>query len=149
MSSNIKFDIFISYCWDNKKEVHELCDSLKNKGLKLWMDKEQMLNGNIDEIMKRGIKESKFFMCCATTSYCKRDNTMLEFNYATAIGKTIIYVTFEKFNSPKDRLDQLDKIALRMAKQLYFKNDNIDGILESFHDLNKVNKYLNKFITAI
>jgi hypothetical protein len=147
MSSNINFDIFVSYSLDNKKEVLELCNSLKNGGLKLWIDEEQIVHEKVNEIKQKGIKESKFFMCCATTAYCKSD-AIKELNYAKSMKKNITYVTFEKFKSEIDMLTELKKILFRVAKQTYFKNDNIDRILESFNKLNKVNKNLNKFITA-
>jgi hypothetical protein len=132
------FDIFVSYCGDNKKEVYKLYDELEKKGYKLWIDKNKMIVGNTDELMKNGIDNSQLFMCCASTSYCASKNCMLEFNYVVNTDKTVIYILFEKFNGHDDRMKKLDKIAFRFAGQKYYKHNDLDGIVKAIEELRKV-----------
>jgi hypothetical protein len=142
MSDNFKFNIFVSYAWLDQTAVHQLCESLEKEKITLWIDKNLMKHGNIDTIMRKGIDESQFFLCCATTSYCLRENTLKEFNYAIAKGKKIIYVLFEKFKDEKETLEKLKEISFNFARQLYFKHDKIEKIVEAFKELNKVTIYL-------
>ena len=135
MNNNFQFDLFVSYSWDNKEEVRELCKSLENIGYKLWLDINQMVHGNIDKIMKKGIDESLLFLCCATTSYCQSENAMKEFNYAVAKKKSIIYVLFEKFSGDNDRLEKLDAISWHFARQLFYKHNDIVSIGRAIEDL--------------
>ncbi len=132
------YDIFVSYCADNKTEVNILYDELEKRDYKLWIDKKKMISGNTDELMKNGIDHSQLFMCCATTSYCASKNCMLEFNYAVNTDKTVIYILFEQFNGHDDRMKKLDKIAFRFAGQKYYKYDNLNGIVKAIEELRKV-----------
>ena len=131
------FQIFVSYCHANKKEVYKLYDELEKRMYKLWIDKNKMIVGNTDELMKNGIDNSQLFMCCATMSYCSSDNCFLEFNYAI-YKKNIIYILFEQFDGYDDTLNKLDKIAFRFAGQKYYKHDDLDGIVKAIEELRKV-----------
>jgi hypothetical protein len=132
------FDIFVSYCSVNKEEVLKLCDELEKREYKLWIDKNQMIFGNTDELMKNGIDNSQLFMCCATTRYGSSDSCFLEFNYAVNKKKNIIYILFEQFNGHDDRMNKLGKIAFRFAGEKYYKNNNLDGIVKAIEELRKV-----------
>ena len=132
------FDLFVSYCGDNKNEVYNLYEELEKRGYKLWIDKNTMIVGNTDELMKNGIDNSQLFVCCATTSYCSSDSCFLEFNYAVNKKKKIIYILFEQFNGHDDRMKKFDKVAFRFAGQKYYKQDNLDGIVKAIEELRKV-----------
>ena len=144
MNSSFNFDLFVSYSWSNKTLVHELCSLLEKKGYKLWLDKNEMKHGNINHLMKKGIDESEIFVCCATTNYCKSENALKEFNYAIARKKLIIYIIFEIFNGEEDRLKKLDEISFEFARQMYYKHDDLDGIVRTVEELKRV-KILIKF----
>ena len=136
ISSN--FDLFMSYCGENKKEVYELYEELTKRGYNIWIDKNQMMVGYVDKLMRNGIDESELFMCCATTRYCKRENCLLEFNYAVNTNKRVIYILFEHFTGNDDRMKRLDAISFRFAGQKYYKNDNVDGIVKAIEELRRV-----------
>ena len=91
--------------------------------------------------MKKGIDESKFFMCCATTSYCKSENALKEFNYAVEKGKEIVYILFENFSNKQDRLEKLDAIAFDFAGKMYYKNKDVDMICKLIEELKHVFNY--------
>lgn len=138
MASNnflFQFDFFVSYSSADKIEVYNLCDLLKRRGFKIWIDKEQMILGNTDELMQQGIDQSQLFLCCATSSYCKSEFCMLEFKYAANIKKKIVYILFERFNGNEDRMEKLHKIAFRFAGEKYYKHEDIDGIVGALKNL--------------
>ena len=138
MASNnnlFQFNLFFSYCGENKNEVYKLYEELKEKGFKIWIDKEEMKSGNVNKLMKKGIDESDVFLCCATTSYCKSDNCMLEWNYAVDIRKKFIYIIFEKFKDKQERIEKLDEISFHLAGQKYFKHEDVEGIVTAIQDL--------------
>jgi hypothetical protein len=144
MSDNFKFNLFVSYAWPDQTAVHQLCESLEKQKIPLWINKNEMKHGIINDLMIKEIDESQFFICCATTSYCMRENTLREFNYAIAKGKKIIYVLFEKFKDEKESVEKLKEISFHFARQPYFKHDDIEKIVEAFIELNKVT--INVFI---
>ena len=142
MANIVNFSIFVSYSWKNKTEVHKLCDLLAKK-YKLWLDKNEMTHGNMNDKMRDGIDESEIFLCCATTDYCRKEgtpskelNTLKEFNYATAKGKEIFYVIFENFKNKQDRLDQLKEISFEFANEMYYKHDQVNSILDALEKMN-------------
>ena len=138
ISSN--FDLFMSYCGKNKKEVHELYEELTKRGYNIWIDKNKMIVGDTDELMKKGIDESELFMCCATTNYCASESCLLEFKYAVHKKKKMIYILFEEFKGHDDRMNKLDAISFRFAGQKYYKHENVDGIVKAIEELRRVIK---------
>jgi hypothetical protein len=133
-----RFHIFLSHSRLNVNDVEKLYNELKKKNYNIWFDRNEMISGNVDNLMKNGIDNSELFMCCATTNYCSSDNCFLEFNYAIFTGKKIIYILFEKFNGNKDMLKKLDKISFRFAGEKYYKHDDLDGIVKVIEKLRQV-----------
>ena len=138
MASAFKFDLFISYSHENKEKVLELFRKLKQQGFHSWIDTEQMINGDINWMMKKGIDESELFLCCATTSYCKSENCLKEIEYAYFSKKKIVYVLFEKFNGEEDRKKKLDIISWYFRNQKYYKNDNVEDLVKTIETLRQV-----------
>ena len=135
-------DLFISYSWANKTEVHKFCLELEKKGYKLWLDK----YGILDEVMQKGIDSSKFFVCCASTDYCKKDkkgkdgNVLREFRYASSNGKEIIFVLFEKYENREEMKDKLNPLWFDLSSMLYYKHHDTDKIINAIEELEKVDK---------
>ena len=138
MASKINFDLFISYAHENKKKVLELLQNLKLAGFRAWIDSEQMINGDINRMMKKGIDESELFLCCATTSYCKSENCIKELEYASRKKKEIIWVLFETFNGKEDRIQKLDEISWYFGDQKYYRNDNVEDLVNVITKLRQV-----------
>ena len=141
ISSN--FDVFLSYCSVNKNDLYKFYDHLTKRVYNIWIDKNKMIVGDTDELMKKGIDQSELFMCCATTSYCSSENCLLEFNYAVHKKKKIIYILFEKYNGEDDRMNKLDAISFRFAGQIYYKHFEIDGIVKAIEELRRVFNSMN------
>jgi hypothetical protein len=127
--SLLKQKIFVSYCHKNKDEVYQLTNELRKYGFNLWIDHNEMTSGNIEKLIQKGIDQSKLFICCATSSYCKSEMCLLEFNYSVYKKKKIIYILFERFSGNEERLEKLDEIAFRFAGQMFYKNEDVKGIV--------------------
>ena len=125
-----RFNIFVSYSHKNKTEVNKLCEILKIEGYTLWIDHEQIVYGNLDTLMKNGIDDSEYFMCCLSESYSQGKNTLFEYNYAIAQGKQIVFVIFEYFKGDEKRKDKFKPINLE--RNVYYKHENKDAILKAF-----------------
>ena len=124
MATQIKFDLFISYAHENQEKVLNLLKSLKQKGISPWIDKDQMRRGDIQQIMQQGIDQSKLFLCCATTDYCKSESCLRELRYADYIKKEIIWVLFENFKDSEDRKLKLKQIGWYISHQKYYKHND-------------------------
>ena len=130
--SKFKFNTFVSYSRKNENEVDQLCKFLKNEKYILWIDKEQVIYGDLEKVMQKGIDDSEYFLCCFSTSYSQGKNTLYEYNYAVAQGKNIIFVTFENFKGDEERKEKFKPIDMgRNIFYKYGKNDCFENILKA------------------
>ena len=142
-----KKDLFISYSWGNKDKVHKMCVELERKGYKLWWDKNDMKYGILDEIMQKGIDQSKLFVCCVSTAYCKRDkegnpgNALKEHQYATKNKNSdeIIYVLFETYENEDVMKERLYSIWFNFSKYYYYKPEKLEDIIKAIEYLKRKN----------
>ena len=150
MNSKDAFNAYISYAWDKEKDkVHELYDKLKDK-YTIWIDKNEMDQGNVVSIMKNGIDISTIFICCVTQEYFTRINTMTEYYYACGIEKPILYVIAEDLSNDikyKELISTYGFIGFEMDNQLYFKVNEFDNIEKAIEKmLNNVVRIWLSFI---
>ena len=94
-------DIFISYNWKIKTQVKELYEILtKQLKFKVWLDDEQLNAGYpLFSELAKAIDDSKVFICCLTTDYCKSKNCNREFKYADDSNKPIIILKIDNLKS--------------------------------------------------
>ena len=149
MTKKLKFDIYLSYSFENKDLVEELYKKIYGNGYILWFNKNKMAIGNQNKLIQNVIDESLVFLCCATTSYCKNENEIEELNYAIKKEKKIIYVLFENFKNKQDILEKLDKISFDLVHCLYYKHNDIKSIIKELEIFKKVSfkKLLHSKIT--
>ena len=141
--SKCQFKIFFSYSHKNKPEVDKLFEFLRNKNYIMWIDTEQMVYGNIETVMMKGIEDSEYFLCCLSTSYSQGKNTLFEYNYAVAKGKRIIYVTFENFKGDEERKEKFKPID--MGRNIFYKY----GKEDCYENIIKALKYVSYFANFI
>ena len=141
--SKCQFNIFFSYSHKNKPEVDKLFEFLRNKNYIMWIDTEQMVYGNIEAVMMKGIEDSEYFLCCLSTSYSQGKNTLFEYNYAVAKGKRIIYVTFENFKGDEERKEKFKPID--MGRNIFYKY----GKEDCYENIIKALKYVSYFANFI
>jgi isocitrate dehydrogenase len=93
-------DIFISYNWNIKDQVKKLYENLKSLGYNVWLDDKNLETSNnaLTVQLASAIKNSKLFICCVTTDYCKSNNCNREIEYADSSAKPIIPLMIEKIS---------------------------------------------------
>jgi hypothetical protein len=74
MTSNKKWDAFLSYSWGqkclNQAKVIEICNYLVSElHITAWIDVVEMKSGELSKKIFEGIKGSKLFICCWTWAY--------------------------------------------------------------------------------
>jgi len=102
VKNKYEYDAFISHAWakdsmgrDNHKRVIAIADGLHKRGIKCWLDKNQMiLMEDIVSQMTKGIDNSSVVIACITREYIKKvsgqgfngpnDNCKIEFDYAVS-----------------------------------------------------------------
>lgn len=106
-------DIFLSHCWqfdstgrDNHTRARKLCRHLRNTGLTVWFDEDNLKCGNIYSVMARGINDAEVMVVCITRKYIEKinnglhnmrsiDNCACEWSCAIAHRKPIIAAIME------------------------------------------------------
>ena len=99
-SSSDNWDCFLSHSWRDgaHEKVVEIAHLLKEKGVKVWLDAEEM-EGDSNKNMQDGILKSQVFVGFVTEEYLKasnnpKNNAGKEFNFAanTCLEKIILVV---------------------------------------------------------
>jgi hypothetical protein len=95
------YDVFISYNWGIKKQVQQLYQVLTSLNYKVWMDQTELTAGSnsLTSEIATAIKNSKVFLSCITTDYCKSFNCNREIEYASAKKKQIIVLMVERLET--------------------------------------------------
>jgi hypothetical protein len=58
-----KWNLFISYKWESKELVHQICDDLEKAGFIVWIDRHEVIPGqSIYVKIKKGINNSEIVM---------------------------------------------------------------------------------------
>ena len=128
MANRFKFDLFISYCNNNKAEVNKLYEQLFELGYISWISDEKGYLREIDE--------SELFLCCATTSYNESERCQVELKYAYEQNKNIIFFFFENFNGEEDRNNKLKGIlSWFLENKKYYRHDRIDDLIITISEL--------------
>lgn len=67
---NKEYDVFISYASENRELACGIRDALHdNYGLNVWLDQKQIVDGDYEKRIIRGIKNSAYFMPIVTKEY--------------------------------------------------------------------------------
>lgn len=118
-----------------------MVNEFEKVNLKVWLDRREIKEAeDLSMKMKKGIDESKLFLCCVTDDYCdfenyRNKNCKSEFNYAFTTNKKILYVIFQDIKGLKE--DQIVKrfnaVGFRMAGNLFYMYNsfNLKDILEA------------------
>ena len=92
-----QFDVFISYQWDVKVQVKEIFEVLKQNGMRVWMDDNNLKNDqNLHPALALAIKNSKIILCCITKKYDESTNCFREISWADSCKKQILVLMMER-----------------------------------------------------
>ncbi|KAJ3101650.1 hypothetical protein HDU96_009909 [Phlyctochytrium bullatum] len=93
----MSFDVMLSYNWSHQPTVIRIRDSLMDRGLRVWLDLEQMA-GNVYGKMAEAVLGSNVIVPCLTAAYEASGNCKRELGFAadqTRFGKKIVPVRLE------------------------------------------------------
>ena len=78
--------VFISYIRENEEIVDKLCEALESHGIKVWLDRNDIVPGSRwKDAIRRAIREGAFFIACFSKEYNKRDKTYMNEELTVAI----------------------------------------------------------------
>lgn len=74
MSSDFKYDVFLSYSSKDKEKVHALAKRLKKSGLRVWLDAWAIRPGDsIPLKIQQGLEQSRVLLMCMSPAYFASD----------------------------------------------------------------------------
>ena len=77
------YDVFISYCSDDRKRVHPLAEQMRAAGLRIWFDEWVIPPaGDIFAAIEQGLQQSRTLLACMSPAYFRSQWTGLERNTA-------------------------------------------------------------------
>jgi HEAT repeat protein len=80
--------VFISYVRQNRDEVDRLAEILRNNGVTVWLDRNNLEPGTRWRIaIKRAIQNGNFFIACFSHEYSQRDRTYMSEEITVAIDE--------------------------------------------------------------
>ncbi|KAK2565261.1 hypothetical protein P5673_011214 [Acropora cervicornis] len=116
--------VMISYQWDTQETMLRLKTELESKGLRVWMDVEQM-KGSILETMARAIEKSSLILIAMSRKYQNKAE------YAYQRRKQIIPLMMEESYSPDGWLG----IILGSKLWMDFRKDPHKGIQQLMNEI--------------
>jgi hypothetical protein len=128
--------VFLSHNWgndrtgrDNHGAVKRIAAALKSRGLRVWLDEEQLGGAAVlTEQLASGIDASTIVACFLTQSYMQKvtgpnegDNCKKEFKYATLklTAVRMVAVPMEDDADVTDPRQWLSTVAMELGHQLY------------------------------
>ena len=132
-------DVFISYQWDIKDQVAELCNKLE-EDFSIWRDDTSMRHNNqtLNEQLAIAIKKSKIVICFLTQKYFMSKNCNREIQFSSDINKKIIVIFVEKLDIEK--LDAIGFLISGLVRINCYHNQkdwqvkHLDEIRQSIHE---------------
>src|SRR4051794_14273530 len=80
--------VFISYVRENRDVVDRLANELRNRGVTVWLDRNDIEPGaRWKDAVKSAIENGSFFIACFSKEYNARDSTYMSDELITAIDE--------------------------------------------------------------
>ena len=78
--------LFISYVREDRERVDRLCKDLRRRGIKVWLDRDQILPGQRwRQAVRRAIKDGAFFLACFSKNYLEREKSFMNEELVLAV----------------------------------------------------------------
>eukprot|EP00004_Rigifila_ramosa_P004954 TRINITY_DN153_c1_g1_i14.p1 TRINITY_DN153_c1_g1~~TRINITY_DN153_c1_g1_i14.p1 ORF type:complete len:1645 (-),score=291.87 TRINITY_DN153_c1_g1_i14:57-4661(-) len=120
------YDVFVSYAWAQKEQVHALVDSLRKLGLSVWMDKSH-ISGILYTAINKAIINSRVVMVFVSDEYEISPNCSRELLRASELHKPLVVMRVGNYDIRGPR--NFSSIPLLLAGHVY--NDlDADGKLQ-------------------
>ena len=130
-----KFDIFLSYKWENVDQVKILQEKLiKECGYTVWRDETNLKKSEaLESQLAKNIQNSKVFLFCLTRAYCESKNCKSELRYAINVcKKPIVFLMLERLE-----LINLDDVGFLLNSYIYvqgYKSKPLDAWPTNYFD---------------
>jgi hypothetical protein len=136
-----KWNLFISYEWESKELVHQICDDLEKAGFTLWIDRHEVIPGqSIYEKIQKGINKSEVVLAFVTLKYCSSRSCQQEILFANSIkDKKVLYIVLEKIN----RQCAPNGMGLLLTQKCYYGLYNKKWSNEELNNLKKAITEIN------
>jgi len=92
--------VMISYSWMQKEKMRALAFFLKEKGLPIWLDVEQM-EGSVLEKMSEAIENASVVVIGISAAYKESQACRTEAEYAYRLKKEVVFVMTEESYAPR------------------------------------------------
>jgi hypothetical protein len=76
--------VFLSYSRKDQEKVDDLLRKLKSKGIRTWLDRQDIVAGEWRQSIKRGLRQSNFFLACLSQNTAQRGE-VLQYEYDSAL----------------------------------------------------------------
>ncbi|XP_076083083.1 uncharacterized protein LOC143054087 isoform X1 [Mytilus galloprovincialis] len=93
-TGSVNRHIMISYNWGHQPMVKQIRDNLRNSGIKVWMDVDDM-QGSTLQAMAKAVEQADIVLVCYSFKYKNSDNCRAEAEYAFQLKKKIIPLKME------------------------------------------------------
>jgi len=104
--NEIKGQVMISYCWEEKEKARKIANYLKSKNIPVWIDIEQM-EGSVLEAMAEAVEESSVILVFLSSKYKESQACRTEAEYAYKLKKEVICIMAEDNYQPRGWLGAL------------------------------------------
>ena len=122
--SNDSKNIMISYTWNNKNLCMSIKNELKKRGYTVHLDTSSVYS---IKNVKRLIEKSFCVLLCVCERYRLNENCQLEAKYASKLGKKIVPLRTQDFDSIRGWLGEV----VGEFKLVNFSNDKFDKSMQS------------------
>lgn len=115
--------VFISYVHENEIEVQRLCDELTNRGVKVWIDRNDIEPAVFwKDAIKKAIREGNFFIACFSAEYNARPQTYMNEELYLAIDMLRLKHYGQKWFIPvllsPCEVPEIEIVALRTLRDI-------------------------------
>ena len=76
--------VFVSYSRKDQEKIDDLLRKLKSKGIRTWLDRQDIVAGEWRQSIKRGLRQSNFFLACLSQNTTQRGE-VLQYEYDSAL----------------------------------------------------------------
>ncbi|CAG5115397.1 unnamed protein product [Candidula unifasciata] len=81
--------VMVSYNWSDQKKLLEICEFLRNRGYKIWMDIDN-IQGSTLQAMAEAVEQADVVIICMSEKYKESPNCRSEAEYAFCLQKPIV-----------------------------------------------------------
>jgi len=127
--NEIKGQVMISYCWEEKEKAREIANYLQTKNIPVWIDTEKM--EGVSEKMAEAVGESAVILIFLSSRYKDSHACRTEAEYAYSLKKEIICIMAEENYQPRGWLGALlgNNLYYNPWKNELFNEQLLDPII--------------------